>query len=140
MKQDAARAPCVQELSGHQNVRSPKCQDFGEWVEHFLRFWNLRPPSHWLTSCSGPAEHKVEKQCDGKRKRTAYVSLPDFTERQLVQDYRLLEETQRVQVGLSAGLGQCAVCSGKALGVLLRILRYALCPLMKVAPVSNKPP
>lgn len=44
----------------------------------------------------------MEKQCSGKRKRTAYISLPDFTERQLVQDYRLLEETQRAQVGRSA--------------------------------------
>ena len=51
----------------------------------------------------GTAEHKVQKQCSGKRKRTAYISLPDFTERQLVQDYRLLEETQRAQVGRSAG-------------------------------------
>ena len=49
-----------------------------------------------LSTC-GNAEHKVQRNCNGKRDRTAYMSLPAFTERQMVSDYRLLEETRRAQ-------------------------------------------
>ena len=48
--------------------------------------------------CCLTAEHKAASGCTGKRDRTQYVRLPDFTERQLISDYRLLEETQLAQV------------------------------------------
>ena len=54
------------------------------------------------SSACGNAEHKTRKRCSGKRDRTAYMSLPDFTERQLVSDYRLLEETRSAQATIVA--------------------------------------
>lgn len=40
--------------------------------------------------------HKQEKACTGKRSRTEMVTLSDFTERQLLSDYKFLEEAARL--------------------------------------------
>ena len=40
--------------------------------------------------------HKQEKTCTGKRSRTEMVTLSDFTERQLLSDYKFLEEAARL--------------------------------------------
>jgi len=58
---------------------------------------------------AGAAEHKEASGCTGKRDRTQYVSLPAFTERQLVSDYQLLEETQRAKVRCDAKLNWLAI-------------------------------
>ena len=40
--------------------------------------------------------HKQEKACTGKRSRTEMVTMSDFTERQLLSDYKFLEEGARL--------------------------------------------
>ncbi len=40
--------------------------------------------------------HKQEQACTGKRSRTEMVTLSDFTERQLLSDYKFLEEAARL--------------------------------------------
>ncbi|XP_065907857.1 box C/D snoRNA protein 1-like [Dysidea avara] len=36
--------------------------------------------------------HKVERECDGKRCKTAFVSQTEFSDNHLLSDYRFLEE------------------------------------------------
>ncbi|XP_060603820.1 box C/D snoRNA protein 1-like [Ruditapes philippinarum] len=40
-------------------------------------------------------QHKVNTDCSGQRDKTAYVKLSDFNDRNLLNDYRLLEDTGR---------------------------------------------
>ncbi|KAK9809887.1 hypothetical protein WJX72_001076 [[Myrmecia] bisecta] len=58
-----------------------------------------RCPGCNVRSCSLACSkaHKQESGCTGKRARTAYVPLQAFTDRELISDFRLLEETVRVQ-------------------------------------------
>ncbi|KAM7098604.1 box C/D snoRNA protein 1 [Molossus nigricans] len=48
-------------------------------------------------SCSLPCvkKHKAEQTCNGVRDKTAYVSLQQFTEMDLLSDYRFLEDVAR---------------------------------------------
>lgn len=39
--------------------------------------------------------HKKELDCDGVRDRTKFIRIKQFTDRDLLSDYRLLEETAR---------------------------------------------
>lgn len=54
-------------------------------------------PACSFRSCSlGCSQvHKVATGCTGKRSRTAFVPLCTFSDRELLSDYRLLEETAR---------------------------------------------
>ncbi|ESP00241.1 hypothetical protein LOTGIDRAFT_141139, partial [Lottia gigantea] len=40
-------------------------------------------------------KHKLEKDCNGVRDKTAYISINKFSETDLLSDYRLLEDTAR---------------------------------------------
>ncbi|KAK6195469.1 hypothetical protein SNE40_000894 [Patella caerulea] len=40
-------------------------------------------------------KHKYENKCDGIRDKTAHVAVKDFTDRDLLSDYRFLEDTSR---------------------------------------------
>ncbi|XP_064458758.1 box C/D snoRNA protein 1-like [Ornithodoros turicata] len=65
-------------------------------------------------SCSLPCVklHKRNQECDGIRDKTAYVPLSDFTDLDLLSDYRFLEESTRVV--------DTAHRSGSTLGVAAR--------------------
>ncbi len=80
----------------------------------------LTPLQHCGETSPLSAEHKAASGCTGKRDRTQYVGLPAFTERQLVSDYQLLEETQRAKVrcdaklsGSTAAQAHTHSCSGR---------------------------
>lgn len=49
-------------------------------------------------SCSLPCvkQHKRNEECDGIRDKTAYIPLSDFSDLDLLSDYRFLEESSRV--------------------------------------------
>ncbi|XP_066529439.1 box C/D snoRNA protein 1 [Hoplias malabaricus] len=57
-----------------------------------------RCPSCLRSSCSLPCvkKHKLESSCTGVRDRTAFVRLSQFSDINLLSDYRYLEETARV--------------------------------------------
>ncbi|XP_048005991.1 box C/D snoRNA protein 1 [Leguminivora glycinivorella] len=44
--------------------------------------------------------HKMELKCDGIRDRTKFIRVKDFTDRDLLSDYRLLEECARFVYGV----------------------------------------
>ncbi|KAM5322898.1 box C/D snoRNA protein 1 isoform 1-T2 [Glossophaga mutica] len=56
-----------------------------------------RCPRCMRYSCSLPCvkKHKVELTCNGVRDKTAYVSIQQFTEMNLLSDYRFLEDAAR---------------------------------------------
>ncbi|XP_057570283.1 box C/D snoRNA protein 1 isoform X2 [Hippopotamus amphibius kiboko] len=56
-----------------------------------------RCPRCMRYSCSLPCvkKHKAELTCNGVRDKTAYVSIQQFTEMNLLSDYRLLEDVAR---------------------------------------------
>ncbi|KAK7505143.1 hypothetical protein BaRGS_00003713 [Batillaria attramentaria] len=56
-----------------------------------------RCPGCLVRTCSLPCvkEHKECSGCNGKRDKTAYVPIDEFTETHLLSDYRLLEDTSR---------------------------------------------
>ncbi|GBF96251.1 hypothetical protein Rsub_08796 [Raphidocelis subcapitata] len=56
-----------------------------------------RCPGCGVRSCSAAcvARHKADTGCTGKRDRLAFVPLGDFGDRELLSDYRWLEEVQR---------------------------------------------
>ncbi|XP_062047631.1 box C/D snoRNA protein 1 isoform X1 [Lepus europaeus] len=56
-----------------------------------------RCPRCMRYSCSLPCvkKHKVELTCNGVRNKTAYVSIQQFTEMNLLSDYRFLEDVAR---------------------------------------------
>ncbi|XP_054422900.1 box C/D snoRNA protein 1 [Pteronotus mesoamericanus] len=56
-----------------------------------------RCPRCMRYSCSLPCvkKHKVELTCNGVRDKTAYVSIQQFTEMNLLSDYRFLEDVAR---------------------------------------------
>ena len=62
----------------------------------------LQAPKYSCPACSFRScslgcsqDHKAATGCSGKRSRTAFVSLGTFSDRELLSDYRLLEETAR---------------------------------------------
>ncbi|KAI5243812.1 Box C/D Snorna Protein 1 [Manis pentadactyla] len=56
-----------------------------------------RCPRCMRYSCSLPCvkKHKAELTCNGVRDKTAYISIPQFTEMNLLSDYRFLEDVAR---------------------------------------------
>lgn len=44
--------------------------------------------------------HKKELECDGTRDRTKFIRIKDFTDTDLLSDYRLLEECARFVYGV----------------------------------------
>lgn len=44
--------------------------------------------------------HKKELECDGIRDRTKFIRMKDFTDTDLLSDYRLLEECARFAYGV----------------------------------------
>ena len=40
--------------------------------------------------------HKTDTNCDGKREKTKFLKMDEFTERELLNDYRFLEEQSRI--------------------------------------------
>ncbi|XP_036916831.1 box C/D snoRNA protein 1 isoform X2 [Sturnira hondurensis] len=56
-----------------------------------------RCPRCMRYSCSLPCvkKHKIELTCNGVRDKTAYVSIQQFTEMNLLSDYRFLEDVAR---------------------------------------------
>lgn len=56
-----------------------------------------RCPRCMRCSCSLPCvkKHKAELTCNGVRDKTAYISLQEFTEMNLLSDYRFLEDVAR---------------------------------------------
>uniref|UniRef100_A0A131Y8R1 Putative box c/d snorna protein 1 n=2 Tax=Ixodes ricinus TaxID=34613 RepID=A0A131Y8R1_IXORI len=55
-------------------------------------------PKCTTRSCSLPCvkEHKRRQECDGIRDKTAFLPLSEFTDLDLLSDYRFLEESSRV--------------------------------------------
>lgn len=60
-------------------------------------FGKYRCPCCKLVSCSLScvSRHKLSNKCDGVRDKVGPVSLNEFTDLQLLSDYRFLEDTQR---------------------------------------------
>lgn len=60
--------------------------------------WRYKCPGCGIKSCSIQCinQHKNEVGCNGKRSKTKYVPLSNFTTSQLLSDYHFLEETGRV--------------------------------------------
>lgn len=73
----------------------PAEQQCHQCHEHAHRY---RCPACDMRTCSLACTkaHKQEKACTGKRSRTEMVTLSDFTERQLLSDYKFLEEAARL--------------------------------------------
>lgn len=73
----------------------PPEQQCHQCHEHAHRY---RCPACDMRTCSLACTkaHKQEKACTGKRSRTEMVTLSDFTERQLLSDYKFLEEAARL--------------------------------------------
>ena len=73
----------------------PAEQQCHQCHEHAHRY---RCPACDIRTCSLACTkaHKQEKTCTGKRSRTEMVNLSDFTERQLLSDYKFLEEAARL--------------------------------------------
>lgn len=44
--------------------------------------------------------HKKELECDGIRDRTKFIPMQNFTDRDLLSDYKLLEECARFVYGI----------------------------------------
>lgn len=62
------------------------------------RPYKYRCPACDTRTCSLACSkaHKQHTGCTGKRSRTEMVTLSDFTERQLLSDYKFLEEAARL--------------------------------------------
>lgn len=73
----------------------PPEQQCHQCHEHAHRY---RCPACDMRTCSLACTkaHKQAKACTGKRSRTEMVTLSDFTERQLLSDYKFLEEAARL--------------------------------------------
>ncbi len=73
----------------------PAEQQCHQCHEHAHRY---RCPACDMRTCSLACTkaHKQEQACTGKRSRTEMVTLSDFTERQLLSDYKFLEEAARL--------------------------------------------
>ncbi|XP_060074723.1 box C/D snoRNA protein 1-like [Ylistrum balloti] len=54
-------------------------------------------PGCMAQTCSLPCvkRHKADKGCNGQRKKTEFVAIKEYSDRNLLNDYRFLEETNR---------------------------------------------
>ncbi|XP_065056062.1 box C/D snoRNA protein 1-like [Rhopilema esculentum] len=54
-------------------------------------------PGCSMQTCSLPCvkRHKVQNECDGKRCKTAFVDIKEFSDQNLLSDYRFLEDVSR---------------------------------------------
>ncbi|XP_073752489.1 box C/D snoRNA protein 1 isoform X3 [Callorhinus ursinus] len=78
-------------LAMSSRKRSQKCETCGTEEAKY------KCPRCMRYSCSLPCvkKHKAELTCNGVRDKTAYVSIQQFTEMNLLSDYRFLEDVAR---------------------------------------------
>ncbi|KAM9324681.1 box C/D snoRNA protein 1 [Gastrophryne carolinensis] len=88
-------------------------------------------------SCSLPCvkKHKVDAACSGVRDKTAFVSLSTFSDINLLNDYRFLEDTGRVADGASRDPAPHRNTSNKFLNYMKnRARKHGIC--LKLLPVG----
>ena len=84
--------------SVHASCRFDLCLAERQCQQCHEQAYKYACPACSYTSCSLSCSkaHKQKTGCTGKRSRTEMVTLSDFTERQLLSDYKFLEEASRL--------------------------------------------
>ncbi|XP_016076140.1 PREDICTED: box C/D snoRNA protein 1 [Miniopterus natalensis] len=83
--------PQIDSVGSKRKLAMSRCETCGTEEAKY------RCPRCMRYSCSLPCvkKHKAELTCNGVRDKTAYVSLQQFTEMDLLSDYRFLEDVAR---------------------------------------------
>lgn len=114
------------------HVNSCKCETCGEPSLY-------RCPGCSVRSCSVKCvkQHKVDYDCNGKRKSTEFVSMKDFNETNLVSDLHLLEDTSRKVRVVSDAKSDVSPLINNPSYATLRCNNNVLAKLKKAATLRN---
>ncbi|XP_055978830.1 box C/D snoRNA protein 1 [Sorex fumeus] len=90
-EEEAVRDATAKAVGAKRKLAMSRCETCGTEEAKY------RCPRCMRYSCSLPCvkKHKAELTCNGIRDKTAYVSIQQFTEMNLLSDYRFLEDVAR---------------------------------------------